>query len=81
MKKKMYYNMRIKTVHRNLSQVIAKMDTFQQHMLNFPHERLRALVSAMKEVSIILAFPEGKSFFLLIFFFQVTLFLFIIKII
>ena len=51
MKKKMYYNMRIKTVHRNLSQVIAKMDIFQQHMLNFPHERLRALVSAMKEVS------------------------------
>lgn len=51
MKKKMYYNMRIKTVHRNLAQVIAKMDAFQQHMLNFPHERLRALVSAMKEVS------------------------------
>ena len=51
MKKKMYYNMRIKTVYRNLAQVISKMDMFQQHMLNFPHERLRALVSAMKEVS------------------------------
>ncbi|XP_053406324.1 leucine-rich repeat-containing protein 9-like isoform X5 [Mercenaria mercenaria] len=50
MKKKMYYNMRIRTVYRNLAQVIAKMDAFQQQMLNFPHERLRALISAIKEM-------------------------------
>jgi len=46
----MYYNMRARTVFRNLAQVITKMQAFQQQMLNFPHERLRALYSAMKEV-------------------------------
>lgn len=50
MKKKMYYNMRIRTVYRNLAQVIGKMDAFRLQMLNFPHERLRTLISAMKEI-------------------------------
>ncbi|KAL4237983.1 Leucine-rich repeat-containing protein 9 [Mactra antiquata] len=50
MKKKMYYNMRIRTLFRNLAQVLSKMDNYQQQMLNFPHERLRALISSMKEI-------------------------------
>ncbi|XP_052269181.1 leucine-rich repeat-containing protein 9-like isoform X5 [Dreissena polymorpha] len=50
LKKKMYYNMRIRTVYRNMAQVIEKMQTYQQHLLHFPQERLRALISVLKEM-------------------------------
>ncbi|XP_052769048.1 leucine-rich repeat-containing protein 9-like isoform X3 [Mya arenaria] len=53
LKKKMFYNMRIRTVYRNLAQVIGKMQAFQQQIVDFPHERLRALINVMKEIECI----------------------------
>ncbi|XP_056023048.1 leucine-rich repeat-containing protein 9-like isoform X3 [Ostrea edulis] len=50
LKKKMYYNMRVKTIKRNMADVAAKMEIYKSRLLEFPHERLRNLVNCVKEV-------------------------------
>ncbi|XP_069116712.1 leucine-rich repeat-containing protein 9-like isoform X2 [Argopecten irradians] len=50
MKKKMYYNMRVKTVKRNMVDILSKMEIYKQRLLEFPRERIRALASSIKEV-------------------------------
>ncbi|XP_021344907.1 leucine-rich repeat-containing protein 9-like [Mizuhopecten yessoensis] len=50
MKKKMYYNMRVKTVRRNMVDILSKMEIYKQRLHEFPRERIRALASAIKEV-------------------------------
>ncbi|XP_069116718.1 leucine-rich repeat-containing protein 9-like isoform X8 [Argopecten irradians] len=49
MKKKMYYNMRVKTVKRNMVDILSKMEIYKQRLLEFPRERIRALASSIKE--------------------------------
>lgn len=50
LKKKMYYNMRVKTVKRNLAEIVSKMEIYKSRLLEFPHERLRNLMNCIKEV-------------------------------
>ena len=52
MKKKMYYNMRVKTVRRNMTDILCKMDMYKGKLEEFPHERIKALYNVLKEVSI-----------------------------
>ena len=54
MKKRMYYNMRVKTVHRNMMDILSKMDIYKTKLEEFPHERIKCLYNVLKEVSIIL---------------------------
>lgn len=56
LKKKMYYNMRVKTVKRNLAEIVSKMDIYKSRLLEFPHERLRNLMNCIKEVSLLEGF-------------------------
>ncbi|XP_022332451.2 leucine-rich repeat-containing protein 9-like isoform X3 [Crassostrea virginica] len=50
LKKKMYYNMRVKTVRRNLADIVSKMGIYKARLLEFSHERLRNLMNCIKEV-------------------------------
>ncbi|ESO85655.1 hypothetical protein LOTGIDRAFT_210857 [Lottia gigantea] len=49
-KKKMYYNMRVKTIHCNLTSVIIKLEKYRDLLLEFPHQKIMTLVSAIKEL-------------------------------
>nr|XP_022332452.1 leucine-rich repeat-containing protein 9-like isoform X4 [Crassostrea virginica] len=49
LKKKMYYNMRVKTVRRNLADIVSKMGIYKARLLEFSHERLRNLMNCIKE--------------------------------
>ena len=51
MKKRMYYNMRVKTVHRNMSDILSKMDVYKSKLEEFPYERIKGLYNVLKEVS------------------------------
>lgn len=53
LKKKMYYNMRVKTVKRNLAEIVSKMEIYKSRLLEFPHERMRNLMNCIKEVSLL----------------------------
>jgi len=46
--------MRIKTVHRNMTDILSKMDIYKAKLEEFPHERIKCLYNVLKEVSIIL---------------------------
>lgn len=50
MKKRMYYNMRVKTVHRNMTDILSKMDVYKTKLEEFPHERIKALYNILKEI-------------------------------
>ncbi|XP_062619612.1 leucine-rich repeat-containing protein 9-like isoform X3 [Saccostrea cucullata] len=50
LKKKMYYNMRVKTIKRNMADIVSKMEIYKSRLLEFPHERLRNLMNCIKEV-------------------------------
>lgn len=50
MKKKMYYNMRVKTVKRNLADVASRVKKLRNQLLQFPYDRLKALLHAIKQV-------------------------------
>lgn len=52
MKKRMYYHMRVKTVHRNMTDILTKMDVYKTKLEEFPHERIKSLYNVLKEVSI-----------------------------
>lgn len=53
MKKRMYYHMRVKTVHRNMTDILTKMDVYKTKLEEFPHERIKSLYNVLKEVSIV----------------------------
>jgi hypothetical protein len=46
----MYYNMRVKTIRRQLSDMLAKLEAGNDHLLKSPRERMRLLYRAVKEV-------------------------------
>ena len=50
MKKRMYYNMRVKTVHRNMMDILSKMDIYKTKLEEFPHERIKCLYNVLKEI-------------------------------
>ncbi|KAL3874482.1 hypothetical protein ACJMK2_037491, partial [Sinanodonta woodiana] len=50
MKKKMYYNMRIKTVRRNVAEIKSKMDAFKENVLTVYLDRICDLISTVKEI-------------------------------
>ncbi|CAG2238484.1 Leucine-rich repeat-containing protein 9 [Mytilus edulis] len=49
MKKRMYYHMRVKTVHRNMTDILTKMDVYKTKLEEFPHERIKSLYNVLKE--------------------------------
>ncbi len=49
-KKKMFYNMRVKTLQRSLSDALRLLSSDLRRLLSAPHSRLRALAFATKEV-------------------------------
>ncbi|KAK3093172.1 hypothetical protein FSP39_012192 [Pinctada imbricata] len=49
-KKKMYYNMRVKTVRRNMAEILTKMATYKNRLLEYPSERMKVLMNCIKEV-------------------------------
>ncbi|KAJ8308257.1 hypothetical protein KUTeg_013131 [Tegillarca granosa] len=55
-KKKMYYNMREKTVKRNMADILSKMEIYAQRLKAFPLERIKHLMCTMKELKKILLF-------------------------
>ncbi|XP_076099461.1 leucine-rich repeat-containing protein 9-like isoform X2 [Mytilus galloprovincialis] len=50
MKKRMYYHMRVKTVHRNMTDILTKMDVYKTKLEEFPHERIKSLYNVLKEI-------------------------------
>nr|XP_002121920.1 leucine-rich repeat-containing protein 9-like [Ciona intestinalis] len=50
MKKKMYYNMRVKTVRRNLTTLLNRLQKEKRLLLQIPEERLRAFNFALKSI-------------------------------
>ena len=50
MKKKMYYNMKMKTVRRRFAESDKNLLAAKQKLLSNPHERLRKLHFLIKEV-------------------------------
>ncbi|XP_070181590.1 leucine-rich repeat-containing protein 9-like isoform X2 [Littorina saxatilis] len=51
MKKKMYYNMRIKTLRRNMAHLLERLDNHKMYqLLAIPHQRLRMITYAIKEI-------------------------------
>ncbi|XP_071079047.1 leucine-rich repeat-containing protein 9-like [Haliotis cracherodii] len=49
-KKKMYYNMRLKVIRRNLTALVSKLETHKRHLLEGPYQRMRKIVFAVKEL-------------------------------
>ncbi|XP_078672195.1 leucine-rich repeat-containing protein 9-like isoform X1 [Branchiostoma floridae x Branchiostoma belcheri] len=49
-KKKMYYNMRVKTIQRNMMDMLNRLQQQKNGLLQFPHERMRALQFCIKSV-------------------------------
>ncbi|CAH1791753.1 unnamed protein product [Owenia fusiformis] len=49
-KKKMYYNMRVKTMRRNMSKIVTSLNSACDELLKIPHERLKTLIYNMKEI-------------------------------
>nr|CAB3263538.1 leucine-rich repeat-containing protein 9-like [Phallusia mammillata] len=49
-KKKMYYNMRMKTVRRNLTSLLNRLNKEKRMLLQIPEERLRSLNFALKSI-------------------------------
>ena len=50
MKKKMYYNMRIKTVRRNLVNLMNRLNKEKKLLLQMPEEKLKSLHFTLKSV-------------------------------
>uniref|UniRef100_H2YGI6 Dynein assembly factor 1, axonemal homolog n=1 Tax=Ciona savignyi TaxID=51511 RepID=H2YGI6_CIOSA len=50
LKKKMYYKMRVKTVHRNLTSLLNRLIKEKRILLQIPEERLRSIQFALKSV-------------------------------
>lgn len=51
-KKKMYYNMRVKTLQRNKADLLFRLETEQAVLLADPKNRMHKLFSAVKDVCI-----------------------------
>ena len=50
-KKKMYYNMRVKTLERNMSNLMKQVEEEKQLLLDAPSQRIRDLTRACNVVS------------------------------
>ena len=50
-KKKMYYNMRVKTLHRNKADLLSRLEDEKQALQALPEERIKKLWFNIKEVS------------------------------
>ena len=53
MKKKMYYNMRVMTLHRQLTELQNRMSHVKDDYLATPNERLQTLAFLLKEVHLL----------------------------
>lgn len=51
-KKKMFYNMRAKTIQRNMSNLLSRLEAAKKERLEVPYSRLKSLNFVIKEVSI-----------------------------
>ena len=51
MKKKMYYNMKVKTVYRQLAELQKIMNELKEHYLAIPKDRLQTLAFVIKQVT------------------------------
>ncbi|CAG5119813.1 unnamed protein product, partial [Candidula unifasciata] len=49
-KKKMFYNMRAKTIQRNMSDLLARLESAKKELLEVPNSRLRTVMFAIKEM-------------------------------
>ncbi|XP_041353285.1 leucine-rich repeat-containing protein 9-like isoform X2 [Gigantopelta aegis] len=49
-KKKMFYNMRNKTIRRNMTDMMKKLENHKKQLLDVPHKRLRAIMFSIKEL-------------------------------
>ena len=59
MKKKMYYNMRVKTMKRNMADILRQLNKEKRSLTRGTKERLKALSYAIKEVSISINISHG----------------------
>ena len=50
-KKKMYYNMRVKTIHRNLTTLKNRLSSEKKTVLQLPENKIKALFYNIKSVS------------------------------
>ncbi|XP_076442127.1 leucine-rich repeat-containing protein 9-like isoform X2 [Babylonia areolata] len=51
LKKKMYYNMRVKTLHRKMANLLQRLDQHKStQLMSVPHQRLRTITYALKEI-------------------------------
>ncbi|XP_048590343.1 leucine-rich repeat-containing protein 9 isoform X2 [Nematostella vectensis] len=49
-KKKMYYNMRVKTLHRNKADLLSKLFQEKEDLQSTPHSHIAVLVACIKEI-------------------------------
>lgn len=61
MKKKMYYNMKVKTLRRNLSDLLSHLNGAYTHLISIPRERLRQLLIALSTLERELNIVENKE--------------------
>ena len=50
MKKKMYYHMRVKTVRRNLTNLVNRLNKEKKILLQLPEDKLKSLCFSLKSV-------------------------------
>ena len=50
-KKKMYYNMKVKTMRRNLAEMITRLNNIKEGLQAVPTARIHSLYNLVKEVS------------------------------
>lgn len=49
-KKKMFYNMRAKTIRRNMSDLLMRLEDTSKELLELPHSKLKVINFVIKEV-------------------------------
>lgn len=60
-KKKMFYSMRSRTIQRNMSDLLARLESAKKDLLDLPNTRLRAINFAIKEVSTLSAHENASK--------------------
>ena len=60
-KKKMYYNMKVKTLRRNLGELLSRLNGARIHLVTMPCDRLRQLVVALKSIEKELNIGESEE--------------------
>ncbi|KAK2163213.1 hypothetical protein NP493_1474g00024 [Ridgeia piscesae] len=57
----MFYNMKMKTLYRNLTEVKARLLVTKQEILKVPYERIRNLFHVLKEIELELHFLKSEE--------------------